>query len=296
MTTARAKTSRWRGLPWQASIAGASALMLVLAPMLAAPSTVQAAGALSSLRAPGEAGFIASHRGGNVAPENTIPAMRYALSGPAAFVETDLQLTSDGVPVLMHDWTVDRTTNGTGPVWAMTFAELQQLDAGSWLNEAYENTRVPSFDQFLEVFRPTAKQAILELKGSWNEAQVAGLAASVYANNVQDRVIFASFDLVSLQNLAAVAPDLARAIITRDVVGDPAILAAACGALAIVTSERFIQQDPDAVSRIHAAGLAVLLYTLNDERTWRNAIDLGVDGLITDLPSELGTWLVASTE
>ena len=283
-------------MPWQASVAGASALALVLGAVLAAPSTVQAAGALSSFKAPGEAGFVAGHRGGMVAPENTLPAMQYALAGPAAFVETDLQLTADGVPVLMHDWTVDRTTDGTGPVWSMTFAELQQLDAGSWVGEAYQNTRVPSFEQFLELFRPTTKQAILELKGSWNAEQVAGLAASVNRHSVQDRVIFASFDLVSLQNLAAVAPDLARAIIVRKVVGDPAILAEACGALAIVTSARFIEGDPGAVGRIHAAGLGVLLYTLNDEETWREAIDLGVDGIITDRPSELDSWLVASAD
>jgi glycerophosphoryl diester phosphodiesterase len=295
MATARARTARRIHLPWQASIAGASALVLLLGAMLAAPSTVQAAGALSSFRAPGEAGFVAGHRGGIVAPENTLPAMRYALTGPAAFVETDLQLTADGVPVLMHDFTVDRTTNGSGPVWAMTFAQLQELDAGSWVGEAYQNTRVPSFEQFLELFRPSTKQAILELKGSWNADQVAGLAASVYRHGVQDRVIFASFDLVSLQNLAAIAPDLARAIIVRKVVGDPAILAAACGALAIVTSARFIRRDPDAVGRIHAAGLGVLLYTLNDEDTWREAIGLGVDGIITDRPDELGSWLVTST-
>ena len=294
MTTAQARTARPIHLPWQASVAGASALVLVLGAVLAAPSTVQAAGALSSFKAPGEAGFVASHRGGAVAPENTLPAMRYALAGPAAFVETDLQLTADGVPVLMHDWTVDRTTNGNGPVWSMTFAELQELDAGSWVGEAYQNTRVPSFEQFLELFRPSTKQAILELKGTWNAEQVAGLAASVYEHHVQDRVIFASFDLVSLQNLSKVAPDLARAIITREVVGDPAILAAACGALAIVTSEGFVRRDPEAVGRIHAAGLGVLLYTLNDEDTWRTAVDLGVDGIITDRPSELGNWLIAS--
>ena len=294
MATAQAPTQRWISTPWQAAVAGASVLALVLGVVLAAPSTVQAAGALSSFRAPGEAGFVAGHRGGSGAPENTLPAMRFALAGPAAFVETDLQLTADGVPVLMHDWTVDRTTNGSGPVWSMTFAQLQELDAGSWAGEAYENTRVPSFEQFLGVFRPSTKQAILELKGTWNATQVAGLAASVREFGVQDRVIFASFDLVSLQNLAAVAPDLARAIIVRQVIGDPAILAGACGALAIVTSERFIRRDPDAVGRIHAAGIGVLLYTLNDEDTWRTAIDLGVDGIITDHPGELGTWLVDS--
>jgi glycerophosphoryl diester phosphodiesterase len=294
MATARARTAQWSAPPWQATVAAASALALVLGAMLA-PSTVQAAGALSSFRAPGEAGFIAGHRGGAVAPENTLPAMRYALAGPAAFVEIDLQLTADGVPVLMHDWTVDRTTDGTGPVWSMTFEQLQELDAGSWVGEAYRGTRVPSFEQFLEVFRPTTKQAILELKGSWTAEQVAGLAHSVHRHGVQSRVIFASFDLVSLRNIAQVAPELARAIIVRKVVGDPAVIAGACGALAIVTSERFIRSDPDAVGRIHAAGLGVLLYTLNDEDTWRTAIDLGVDGIITDRPTELGSWLSAAS-
>ncbi len=295
MATARARTPQRISLPWQAAVAAASALLLVLGTVLAAPSTVQAAGALSTFRTPGEAGFVAGHRGGIVAPENTLPAMQYALAGPAAFVETDLQLTADGVPVLMHDWTVDRTTNGTGPVWAMTFAQLQELDAGSWAGEQYRGTRVPSFEQFLDVFRPTTKQAILELKGSWNAEQVAGLAASVYRHGVQGRVIFASFDLVSLQNVRAIAPDIARAIIARQVVGDPAILARACGALAIVTSARFIKREPDAVDRIHAAGLGVLLYTLNDEDMWRAAVDLGVDGIITDRPTELGAWLAASS-
>jgi glycerophosphoryl diester phosphodiesterase len=295
MTTARVRTAPWNGLPWQASIAAASALSLVLALVIAAPTTVQAAGALATFRAPGEAGFVASHRGGAIAPENTLPAMRLALAGPAAFVETDLQLTADGVPVLMHDFTLDRTTDGRGPVWAMTFAQLQELDAGSWVGEAYEGTRVPSFEQFLELFRPSAKQAIIELKGSWNAEQVTGLAQSVHRHGVQDRVVFASFDLPSLQRLSDIAPDLARAIIVRKVVGDPAVLASACDAIAIVTSERFIRRDPAAVERIHAAGLGVLLYTLNDEDTWRTAIELGVDGIITDHPAELGDYLVRAT-
>lgn len=294
MSTANAYPARRWSWPWRASIAALSAVGLVLAVALTPSSPVEAAGALSTLRAPGEAGFVAGHRGGLIAPENTIPAMRYSLTGPAAFVETDLQLTADGVPVLMHDWTVDRTTDGSGPVWSMTFAELQQLDAGSWFAPRYAGTRVPSFDQFLAVFRPSTKQAIIELKGSWNATQIAGLAASVYGHGVQNRVIFASFDLTSLQNLLAMAPGLARAIITKKVVGDPAILAAACGALAIVTSERFIRFDPGAVDRIHAAGVGVLLYTLNDEKTWKTAVALGVDGIITDRPTELGDWLSAS--
>jgi glycerophosphoryl diester phosphodiesterase len=84
---------------------------------------------------------------------------------------------------------------------------------------------------------------------------------------------------------------LQRAVIARRIVGDPAILAATCGAVAIITSQRFLQSDPAAVDRIHNAGLGVLVYTLNDEQTWRAAVSLGVDGIITDRPALFGEWL-----
>lgn len=277
-------------LPWH-TLAAAGSTVLLIAVLVIAPAGTRAAAVFQTLRAPGEAGFIAGHRGGVDAPENTLGAMRQALRGPAEFVETDVQLTADGVPVLMHDWLVDRTTNGTGPVWAHTFEELRQLDAGSWYGPEFAGERVPSLEEFLQLLAPSAKKAILELKGSWTAQQVGAIADALRAAAVQDRVILASFSLTTLQHLQDRANEVPRAIITRKVVGDPAVLAAACGAIAIVTSRSFLERDPAAVDRIHAAGLGVLAYTLNREDTWAGALALGVDGIITDHTADLGTWL-----
>lgn len=281
--------------PYRTLTAVGSTVALVLT-LLVAPGTGPAAGAFQSLRAPGEAGFIAAHRGGAEAPENTLEAMRLAIDGPAAFVETDVQLTSDGVPVLMHDWTIDRTTDGTGPLWAHTWQEVQRLDAGSWFGPEFAGARVPSLEQFLAVLAPSGKQALLELKGSWTRAQVRTVLDLLADAGVEHRVVLASFSLTTLQYLRDAADHIPRAIISRKVSGDPAVLAAACGAIAIITSRAFLVGDPGAVDRIHAAGLGVLAYTLNNEDSWTVALSLGVDGFITDQSAGLRTWLSTFVE
>lgn len=255
-------------------------------------SRVHAVGAFSSLRAPGEAAFIAGHRGDNmVAPENTLEALGHALNSAADYVETDVQLTADGVPVLMHDWTVDRTTTGTGPVWAYTYAELAALDAGSWFGDEFAGATVPTLEEFLNLLRWSTKNAILELKGSWTDEQVTLVADLIARHGVSDHVIIGSFDIMTLQALQRVSPDLPGMLIARDIVGDPAALAIAAGAVALVTSQTAITRDPEIVQRVHDAGLGILIYTLNDAETWSDAVSLGVDGIVTDRPGELGQWI-----
>ena len=85
--------------------------------------------------------------------------------------------------------------------------------------------------------------------------------------------------------------EIARIVILRQVVGDPTIVAGLTGAIAIATSRAFVERDPEAVDRIHTAGLGVLLYTLNDEDAWSQAVALGVDGIITDRAIQLDEWL-----
>jgi glycerophosphoryl diester phosphodiesterase len=253
---------------------------------------VHAAGAFSSLRSPGEAAFIAGHRGDKmVAPENTLDALGLALKSAADYVETDVQLTADGVPVLMHDWTVDRTTNGTGPLWKYTYEELSALDAGSWFGEEFAGATVPTLEEFLNLLRWSTKNAILELKGSWTDEQVTLIADLIARHGVNDHVMIGSFDIMTLQALQRVRPELPGMLIVRDIVGDPGTLAAAAGAIALVTSKRAITRDSELVERVHAAGLGILIYTLNDSETWSDAVSLGVDGIVTDRPAELGQWI-----
>ncbi|MGV8911830.1 MAG: glycerophosphodiester phosphodiesterase [Rhodoglobus sp.] len=283
------RDQRARRAALAATIVTAITLALVLN---ANVSRVHAVGAFSSLRAPGEAAFIAGHRGDKmVAPENTLEALGHALNSAADYVETDVQLTADGIPVLMHDWTVDRTTNGTGPVWGYSYDELSALDAGSWFGEEFAGATVPTLEEFLNLLRWSTKNAILELKGSWTDGQVTLVSDLIARHGVSDHVIIGSFDIMTLQALQRVSPEIPGMLIVRDIVGDPGALAAAAGAVALVTSKNAITHDPELVQRVHDAGLGILIYTLNDSETWSDAVSLGVDGIVTDRPAELGQWI-----
>ena len=283
-------TTHWNYRPIAAA---AAAVALVLVIVLSPDATrVEAVNLFGTLHTPGEVSWVAGHRGGkDGAPENTIPAFQLALRSDADFIETDLQLTSDGVPVLMHDFTLDRTTDGSGPVWSTSWKQLKTLDAGSWYDPAFAGTRVPRLDDLLDLVRPTAKRVILELKGSWNDDQLRPVVDEIRSHGLEQRVMIAGFDVTSLAAAERTGQEIQRVLIIHDVVGDPAVLAATCGAVAIVTSKEFLLADPAAVERIHEAGLGVLIYTLNSSKTWSEAIALGVDGIITDKPLELDRWL-----
>ena len=261
--------------------------VLVVAVLALAPTgTSVAAGDLfASLRQPGEPGFVAGHRGGEHAvPENTMAAFRLAIENGVDVLETDVQLTADGVPVLLHDWTLDRTTNGTGPIWEIDFARLATLDAGA-------GEHVPTLAEFLALLAQTGHRAMIELKGAWTPEQTRLVTAPIIALGLASHVLLASFDIVTLGALAETAPEIARIVILRQVVGDPTIVAGLTGAIAIATSRAFVERDPEAVDRIHTAGVGVLLYTLNDEDAWSQAVALGVDGIITDRTIGLQEWL-----
>ena len=262
---------------------------MVLNPVL---SKVYATNVFGALRSPGEPAFIAGHRGDrSSAPENTLPALRSALQSSMAFVETDVQMTSDGVPVLIHDDTVDRTTNGSGPVSQITFKKLRKLDAGSWFSKKFAKTRVPSLAEFLALVEPTEKKVLLELKGYWSDEHVKTVVEVIRDARVEDRVTVASFDFTTLMNVERLGPSLPRVIIMRDLPDDPVGLANHFGAIAILTSPRSLEVNPSAVVAMHEAGLGLLLYTLNSDERWSEAIALGVDGIVTDEPSSLDRWL-----
>lgn len=268
----------------------ASVLVLVLAPGV---WSANAATLMGPLREPGEPAFVASHRGDRAsAPENTIPAFQSAVASGADFVETDVRLSADGVAVVMHDVTVDRTTDGTGDVAALTVAELRELDAGSWYDARFAGTPVPLFTEFLDVLAAAGDvTALVELKGTWAPDEVRGLLAGIYLRQLQDRIVFASFSPTTLESLRAGAPELPRVYIRRVLPLDPAEVARRFGAIAIMTRPSGLEGRPDAVEDLHEAGLGILLYTLNTEKRWSDALGWGVDGIVTDDCGALGSWL-----
>ncbi|CAN5203726.1 glycerophosphodiester phosphodiesterase family protein [soil metagenome] len=264
-------------------------LVFVLNP---AAVKVYAANMIGTLRAPGEPAFIAGHRGDRAeAPENTVPAFEAALAAGLDFVETDVQLTSDGRAVLIHDETVDRTTNGTGAVADLNLEQVRALDAGSWFDGSFTGTQVPLFSEYLDLFVGSQQKALIELKGFWTVEQIRSILPDVYSRGVQNRVVFSSFDFTTIQNLGTVAPAIPRVIIKRDLTGDPVALADFYGAIAIMTTPLSLELNPFAVKAMHDAGFGVLLYTLNSEKRWGEALAYGVDGIVTDEPSELDGWI-----
>jgi glycerophosphoryl diester phosphodiesterase len=268
----------------------ASVLVLVLAP---GATSAYAANLMGPLRAPGEAAFIAAHRGDRAAaPENTIPAFVAAVHSGSDFLETDVQLTVDGYPVLMHDSSVDRTTNGAGNVADLTLAELRTLDAGSWYSEEFAGIQVPLFDEFLDILVASPEvTALVELKDQWTADDVETLMGGIYFRGVQDRIVFAAFSPNTAGALQEVAPVIPRVLLRRVLPVDPVEVAGRYGAIAIMTRASALEARPDAVEQMHAAGLGILLYTLNSEERWSEALSYGVDGIVTDKPSALDEWI-----
>jgi glycerophosphoryl diester phosphodiesterase len=245
----------------------ATALVLVLAPGVA---HARAGLYLGPLRSPGEPAFIAAHRGDRAsAPENTLAAFRAAITGGSDILETDVRLTADGVAVLLHDETVDRTTDGTGAVADLTLAEVRALDAGSWFDDRFVGEPVPLFTEFLDLVADSGREtALIELKGHWDPVDVERVILGIYLRGVQDRVVFASFEPTTLRALREVAPDIPRAMIRRVLPVDPVKVAERFGVIAIMTRPSALAERPDVVPAMHAAGLGILLYTLNSEDRW----------------------------
>ena len=138
-----------------------------------------------------------AHRGYSaVAPENTLPAYKLAKANGFFYAETDVSFTSDGVPVCLHDATIDRTSDGTGNINSLTWAQVQQYDFGSWKSSAYAGTKIPSLQQFLELCRSIILHPYIELKNSatYTEAQIQSIVDLVEACGLKGKVTYISFN------------------------------------------------------------------------------------------------------
>lgn len=270
---------------------------LVIAFLGASPARVSATELLGDPRTPGDAAFIASHRGGGAtAPENTLAAVSAALAGGFEYVEVDVALTADGHPVLMHDAKVDRTTNGTGRLDSLTLAEVRALDAGSWFDPSFAGTRVPTLVEFLDLLAQSGGRAIIELKGEWDAAAADRALAEVTSRDLASRVAIASFDARSLALSAAASDVVPRLLILKHLPKDVVTATQQAGARGIIVDRKAVLARPEVVDALHAEGTRVVVYTLNKDAQWDAVTALGVDGIVTDDPHTLSEWQSASAE
>lgn len=264
---------------------------LIIAFIGATPARVSATELLGEKRAAGDAAFIASHRGGGAtAPENTLPAVTQALSAGFDYVEVDVALTADRHPVLMHDATVDRTTDGQGRLSSLTLEQVRSLDAGAWFDERYAGTPVPTFPEFLDVLDASGHRAIVELKGEWDAAAVEAAVAEMSARGLERRIALSSFDARTLAMVAAASDVVPRLFILRHLPDDVVRAATEAAVRGLVVDRRALLDRPEVVEELHDAGIRVVVYTLNHDTQWDAVTALGVDGIVTDDPLTLSTW------
>jgi glycerophosphoryl diester phosphodiesterase len=244
----------------------------------------------SPARAMPELPRVIGHRGAAaVAPENTLASLRKAKELGAAWVEFDVKLTRDGAAVLMHDERLERTTDGQGEVSLITLPELQKLDAGAWFDPAFAGERVPTFADALALCGELGLGINVEIKPCpGREAETARVALETLLEHwPEDRPapLISSFAPVCL----AVARDLAPAV-PRGCLADrlPArwqqqLEAYDCSTLHL-NDQRLSEQQRAAVL---AAGVPLILYTINDPDRARELLGAGVTALFTDRVSEV---------
>ncbi len=227
-----------------------------------------------------------AHRGaGKLAPENTLAAFRLgAQHGYRAF-ECDVKLSADGVPFLMHDATLDRTTAERGVAGERTWSELSRIDAGGWLGRAYAGEPLPSLAAVATYVQRNGFLLDLEIKPTPGTEHATGVAVGracreMWKGGVTAPPLLTSFRPEALQGAREAAPELPRALLLDTLWNGWFDIAQALGCIGVVTN--YAIMDAALIGRLHASELRALCYTVNDPAEARRLLGLGIDGLITD--------------
>lgn len=231
---------------------------------------------------------IIGHRGfGNIAPENTLASASLA-AGMAHSLEGDVQITSDGYPIMMHDGTVDRTTDGTGNVTAFTLAGIQALDAGSWFDTRWANTRVPRFEDWLAIAATSFERCYPEIKGYRSgqiSTDIAAMVQAIVDAQMEDRTGIQSFNwLTDFPIVRLLSSRIELVYLANDITQFNQALpyAKADGNASIAISYLVITANPSIVVQARAAGIDLIAWTVDSTEIARQLTDLGVTRLMSN--------------
>ena len=234
------------------------------------------------------------HRGASaLAPENTLPAFRLAMELGADEVELDVMRCATGEPVVIHNETLDKTTDGTGPVRDKSLDELKELDAGLWFDERFRGTRIPRLDEVFELVEGRMSVNI-EIKGQSvrPDGTEHAVLESIRRHGMTDRVIVSSFNPWRLRRVRSEAPELKIALIfsprnsiyLRRAWSAPVLKVDGLHPFHSMIDERFVDWA-------HKRGRWVYAWTVDDPQTMRKLIRIGVDGIVTNNPGLLKSVL-----
>lgn len=246
--------------------------------------------------------IVIAHRGASAyAPEHTIAAYDLAIEMAADYIEQDLQMTSDGVLVVMHDATLDRTTSCSGLVIERALHELEPCDAGSWFSHDFRGARIPTLRELFERYGKTARYYIETKNPDEAPGMEAALLALISEFGLRDgavekwQVLIQSFSRDSLLKMRRLDPELPLIQLVADDQGSDLIRAQLTDirGYAVGIGPARASVDSALVDAVHDQGLVIHPYTVNEPAEMRRLMALGVDGMFTDCPDRLRELLPA---
>lgn len=227
-----------------------------------------------------------AHRGaGKLAPENTLAAFRLGASHGYRMYECDAKLSADGVVFLLHDATLERTTNGAGVAGEQAWNALSQLDAGGWHSRAYAGEPLATLEALARHCQAQGHWLNIEIKPTPGTElatgrAVAEAAARLWAGDAERTPFLTSFQPDALKGARETAPQLPRGLLLDTLWDGWRDAAQSLGCVAVVFNHAL--WNTNTVAQARGAGLRTLAYTVNDEWAAQRLLDLGLDGIITD--------------
>jgi len=237
-------------------------------------------------------GFMAiAHRGASsYAPENTFAAFDLAIEMGARHLELDVHVSRDAHLVVIHDDTVDRTTDGSGPVASHTLASLAALDAGSWLDPRFKGERIPTLGAVLERCQGRAHLHV-ELKG--HSADLAQRTVDlIRSRGMAAEVTVTSFQKAKLEETRVYAPELPTGWLVGEVSDAHVAQARALGLTQLCPRAGTV--TPELVNRLHAEGFVVRAWGVATEDLMRRVVTAGADGMTVNFPDKLLAYLATA--
>lgn len=230
--------------------------------------------------------WIIAHRGASgYTPENTMAAFERAVQLGAGFIETDLHLTRDARFVAIHDETLERTSNGRGPVRDHTLAELRALDVGKWYDRQFAGQKIPTLEEILAFARTHDVVFYLEIKHGAAWGMHHALVGALQSAENAARTVVISFDTSTLAPLPKLDPGIMMGLLVDHARPDPVQIATELGARQLCPRADLVTSE--LVDKAHAADLQVVAWTVNDPKQMRSLIQTGIDGIMTDRPDRL---------
>lgn len=238
--------------------------------------------------------LVVAHRGySSKAPENTLAAFEKALEVGADMIELDITLSEDGHFIVIHDDTLDRTTDGRGFIAHHSLDCIKSVDAGSWHSEEFRGQKLLTVTELLDQIAPRIALNI-EIKPLFTlnavsklQAAIRQLVRDVENRGLTDSIIFSSFNFFILEHLRSLSERVRLGVLYRHPFSefDPVHV---CGLLNAYSLHPHISlTDAPLVSTMHQIGVKVMPFTVNDVETMRNVIFYGVDGAFSDYPERL---------